>query len=239
MNSEIPTNPRITIDDRERASGLAETLRKITASEVVVARLTVGDIEIGEQILIERKAAADFVASLVDGRLERQLHELAAARKQGLLLIEGEFQAGNLAGLAPQAVRQAILSIELDRRIPVIRSRDREDSARWIVALAERHRHGVKVFVPTFKPVSGPGAPHPAGHRAPRRKITNDPQAIQIQGLRKIQGLGVARARMLLEHFGSIQALMAAGEEEIAAVKGIGPGLAHAIGQAFSRRMGS
>ena len=47
--------------------------------------------------------------------------------------------------------------------------------------------------------------------------------------LSEIPGLGPARVRELLKHFGSVKRLRGAGESEIAEVKGIGPGLAATV----------
>ena len=47
--------------------------------------------------------------------------------------------------------------------------------------------------------------------------------------LSEIPGLGPARVRELLKHFGSVKRLRGAGETEIAEVKGIGPGLAATV----------
>jgi excinuclease ABC subunit C len=47
--------------------------------------------------------------------------------------------------------------------------------------------------------------------------------------LAEIRGVGVARQRALLEHFGSVRALRAASEEEVARVPGFGRGLARTV----------
>ncbi|QEO15911.1 excinuclease ABC subunit UvrC [Agromyces intestinalis] len=52
--------------------------------------------------------------------------------------------------------------------------------------------------------------------------------------LSEIPGLGPARVRALLRHFGSVTRLRAADESEIAEVKGIGPALATAVRQRLS-----
>ncbi|HXR45188.1 MAG TPA: helix-hairpin-helix domain-containing protein, partial [Pseudolysinimonas sp.] len=47
--------------------------------------------------------------------------------------------------------------------------------------------------------------------------------------LGEVPGLGPARVKTLLKHFGSVKRLKAAGRDEIAAVRGIGPVLAESI----------
>jgi excinuclease ABC subunit C len=51
-----------------------------------------------------------------------------------------------------------------------------------------------------------------------------------------VAGLGPARRKALLNHFGSLKKLRAATEDEIAAVPGMGPQLARAVVQALAER---
>jgi excinuclease ABC subunit C len=47
--------------------------------------------------------------------------------------------------------------------------------------------------------------------------------------LSEIRGVGPARRKALLKHFGSVRAVRAASAAEIAAVPGVSPGLAQAV----------
>jgi excinuclease ABC subunit C len=58
-----------------------------------------------------------------------------------------------------------------------------------------------------------------------RQKRRNDIQSV----LEDIPGLGPARVKELLKHFGSVARLKAAGTDDIAQVKGIGPALAATV----------
>jgi ERCC4-type nuclease len=236
MDSPKTLSLKILVDDRERSGGLVEALRRITAFPIEVCRLAVGDVWIGERLVVERKEAADFVASLADGRLERQLSELTGVQGQGLLLIEGEFNPRALAGMAARGIRQAILAVTLDRRIPVIRSRNLEDTARWLVALAERAAFRLTPLASMLEPGMQPVMPHPAGHRSPRPAAQPDPQAVQRSALERIPGIGAVKAQALLTRFGSLQSLISANVEDLAAVQGIGFALARMIQKAFARR---
>lgn len=227
----------ILVDDRERAGGLAAALGRLLGGRVECARLAVGDVRIGERLVIERKEAADFVASLLDGRLARQAHALGQAAGRAVIIIEGEFTPEKLAGMAGGEVREAMLSLILDRGLAVLRSRDVEDTARWIAALARREEGGRKLFAPTLRPAES-NQPHPAAHRARRKKKSAEfpnPQsnAAPLAALRQVGGLGPARARALLERFGTMPRLLAASEAELAEVPGIGPALARAIRERF------
>lgn len=219
--------PRLLVDDRERSAGLADALRRRLPVPVETARLDVGDVWIGERLVLERKDAADFVASLLDGRLERQLHALARLQaRRAAIILEGEFNARTLAGMAGGEVRAAMLAIQFDWRLPLIRSHDLEDTARWIADLVHRESSQAAPLAPGLLP-SPAQRPHPAGHRAAAHS-THAPTAPEA-ALAAIPGLGPARARALLERLGSMQAILAASEQQLAQAPGIGPVLAREI----------
>lgn len=66
------------------------------------------------------------------------------------------------------------------------------------------------------------------------RRLRN--MRIRESVLDDIPGIGAERKRILLEHFGSVQRLMKASEDQIADVGGIGPGLASVISAALKKR---
>jgi Fanconi anemia group M protein len=63
---------RITVDYRERVSGLLELIREHDVF-VEVKPLPFCDYIINSSITIERKTARDFLISIIDGRLFTQL----------------------------------------------------------------------------------------------------------------------------------------------------------------------
>lgn len=67
-------------------------------------------------------------------------------------------------------------------------------------------------------------------HRARRAK------AIGVTGLDEVPGIGAARKRALLHHFGSAKAVMAAGMEELARTPGISPAIAKKIHDYFRQK---
>ncbi|MBP7653172.1 hypothetical protein KA977_07100 [Candidatus Dependentiae bacterium] len=65
----------ITIDYREEHSGILE-LFKTSGEEFKILKLEYGDYLISNQLAIERKTADDFVVSIIDGRLFKQVINL-------------------------------------------------------------------------------------------------------------------------------------------------------------------
>lgn len=134
----LPEN--IIVDDRERSLGLLAELRA-SFPNLRVERLRVGDVSLDGRVLIERKTAPDFAASIMNGRLDGQLAALAALGEfdvQAVVIVEGEFEDIGAGGVSPEALREAMLAIELDHGIPLLRSRSPLETALWVRALAPR-----------------------------------------------------------------------------------------------------
>lgn len=217
---------QVTIDDRERGVELAASIARQLGRAPVVARLELGDIAIGEAFLIERKTAADFVASLLDRRLDSQLDRLARLKEtRPIVIVEGPFNQLVLGGMDPSEVRQAMLSIQIDWRIPMVRSHDFDHTVQWVVELARRvdRQAGAKM---NFEPPTETIKPASASGKKPKAMGTD---AVQLAALQKVPGLGKNKAAMLMERFGSISALKAASVEEIETVPGIGRELAERV----------
>ena len=126
----------VTIDHREGESALAARLRQ-EGLIVEIATLPVGDVRIGDRILVERKTSRDFVDSLVDGRLLDQAARLVGAAPRAMLILEG----GDLfhhRAVHGQAIMGALATLTLDYGLPVVTSSDTVETARFIAVSARR-----------------------------------------------------------------------------------------------------
>src|SRR5690606_10417165 len=119
LPTQNPPRVSITVDDREQACGLPQAIARAIGWFPNVERLTVADVRIGEHHLVERKSAADFVASVLEGRLDRQIAPLAEAGG-GILMLEGSLQIDAAPGVDLAIIRMALISVALDWRIPVL-----------------------------------------------------------------------------------------------------------------------
>jgi ERCC4-type nuclease len=223
--------PPIILDDRERASGLHEELARLMGRPPRIQRLEVGDVLIRSRVLIERKAAADFEASILDGRLFAQARALVAQPFDPLIIVEGAFNREH-ARLTGSALRGALLTLSLDWRLPVLRSASLADTALWIRELAGRGR--ARREPPDWRAVSPSGSRRPAAARlsAPRKPpVPADlRQRRQTQAiLAAIEGVGPVRAEALAREFGSLAGVIAAGHDALASVPGVGTRLAARI----------
>jgi len=196
---------RIVADDREKAGG--KVLAALAARDdatVEIARLKVGDYHIERRVVVERKTAADFAASLIDGRLFQQAAALAMAPECAVLVLEGSHENWRDTGVRREALQGALITLGVLYGVAILWSDDAEETARLLVYLARQAQRSAQGGLPR------PGY-RPKGKRAR--------QLFLLQGL---PGVGPERAARLLERFGSVQANMTASADDLATVDGIG-----------------
>jgi len=172
--------------------------------------LLYGDFLVSDRVCIEKKTVNDFIQSITDKRLFQQLKLLKENFEKPILIIEGE---NSLYGtLQPNVIRGALSSITVDLRIPIIWTRDIADTAGIIYWMARREQLLEKREVVL------------RNKRIP--ETTEEKQEYLLSSLPDVSNV---RAKALLEHFKSPQAIFNASEEELQKVKGIGKKIAKNI----------
>ena len=194
---------RITVDHREKASGLIGLLQEEDVV-VEVKYLRYGDYFIHDAVTIERKTARDFLISIIDGRLFRQITNLKRHCKKPLLLIEGSPYQTDLH-VDVNAIKGALLSVQAIWHIPVVISESKEDSKDIMLTIGRQHERSIDVV------------PLRVGYRPSRLKSQ---QLFVLQGL---PGVGPTLAKRLMKRFKSVSNVMRAAAEELSKVDGIGP----------------
>jgi ERCC4-type nuclease len=193
--------PEIIVDTHERQSGLTALLRSQELFDVREEQLSIGEIIIGD-LGIERKTGTDFISSLFDGRLFRQLILLRRCFRRRILLLEGEIPE---SARHCRATKGALLKIVGSLNIPIVYTADTRESAMTLQHLT------LQLLVA-------------AGGQIRERSLpdTNTKSFYQSYILAGIPGIGVARAKALLAHFGSLERVFAASPEELEKVPQIG-----------------
>lgn len=203
--------PFVVADVFEEGSGVPASLRRLGA-RVIVEPLSAGDYRISGGALVERKTIADLHGSLGRGRLWSQIGRIRDEAALPFLFVEGaDVDDGPRH---PNAIRGCLLAIA-DLGIAVVRSRDPADTAQWLHRLAVRQERRRRASTPT------------AGRRLAQPGLSV---------LRGVAGISDATARALLDRFGSIERLLAAGPDAWAEVNGVGPVRAHALAEALLDR---
>ena len=198
----------ITADYREKPSGIPDLLIQSGAA-VNFIQLKVGDYVINDEIVVERKSAEDFIQSLVSGRLFIQCANLSRTCLRPLLLLEGNpYQTAHK--IDRQAIKGALLSIVTAWQVPIIYSKNYEDSATIILMLIKQTvQQSHLVRFSNYKP----------------KRIKNH----RLQFLQGLPKTGAVTASRLLDYFGSIDAVVNADVKALQEVNGIGKVVAEKI----------
>lgn len=201
----------IIADDRECKSDVIKSLREIENVELDIRRLSTGDYQIGNRVIVERKTLYDFAISIIDGRLFKQMLCLVNSNSTGVLILEGTAGDTTNIGMTREAMQGALITVSMILGIPVLRSKNPSETAKLIVYIGRQiesvtnsgvQRHGYK----------------PKGIRYRQLYI--------LQGL---PGVGRERADRLLDRFGSVEAVISASIDELQIVDGIGKNIAEKI----------
>lgn len=199
----------IYADVHETSSNIAHMLSN--KCMVIEKAMAVGDYQLSSRVAAERKTVPDFIASIMDGRLFRQLHELKEEFDVPVLVIEGESLFSS-EGIHPNALRGALASVIIDIGAYVVWTRNASETAEMLFAIAKREQ------------IKEGGSITVRGKRKFRSE--NQMQEFLLSGLPKIS---TAKAKALLKHFGTPLRVLSASEEELMQVKGVGKTLAKSI----------
>jgi len=202
--------PTVFVDHREMNSKVVEFLSKLNVN-IRPRALHVADYVVSENVAIERKTVEDFASSIIDKRLFAQLKSLKEVYSSPILLIEGEGLTVKRM-MPPEALRGALVSIAVDYGIPIIWSRDPEESAHVIALAARREQLEFKKRA-TLKDRKMP-------------KTLSEQQEYIVASLPNVD---VTLAKRLLGVFGTVENVFTASEQALQRVSGIGPKKAQLI----------
>ncbi len=199
----------VAVDPRERS--LARMLESMGVG-VTLKVLEVGDYVVSDRVAIERKTASDFIDSLIDPArgLFGQIRDLARTYDRPILILEGRDLYTRQ--VHPNAIRGALASIAVDFGVAIIPTSDEEETVSVIAAIARREQQ------------ARGGAPQAHGKKTHR--TLKEQQEYLVSS---IPGVGNAVAKNLLRHFGSVERVFAATEEELKEVELVGSKTAERI----------
>jgi DNA excision repair protein ERCC-4 len=209
LKNNLPIH--IIADDRECKSEVIEFLSQIEEVEVSTRRLTMGDYQIDNRLIVERKTLKDFAVSIIDGRLFKQMIRLANSNFKSVLILEGMINGTAELGMTREAMQGALITVSLILGIPLLRSKDPSETAKLMVYIGRQIKSMAK------------GGVQRHGYQ-PKNKRKR--QLFILQGL---PGVGSERADRLLTRFGSVEAAVSASSGELQSVDGIGKNIADKI----------
>jgi len=209
----------IIADDREQKSEVIRLLSGMENVKLEIRRLSVGDYQVDNRVIVERKTLKDFAISIIDGRLFKQMIRLAGSTLTGVLILEGTVSNAAGLGITREAMQGALITVSLILGIPVLRAKDSTETSKLIVYIARQIESIAR------------GGVHRQGYRS---KDKRKKQLFILQGL---PGVGPERAGRLLDKFGSVEGVISAGSDELQKVYGIGKNVAGKIKWAVSEEM--
>ena len=191
--------PVVFADTRE---GNSKVIRHLSEMEidVKVQAMAVGDYQVSDEVVIERKTAKDFVDSIVDKRLFKQARSLMEEFKRPLIILEGDDLYNGM--INPNAIRGSIASIALDFGISIIPTRNAQDTAAMIKRIAIREQSGEKT---------------PIQIRTDKKPVNLWEQQLFI--IESLPNIGPVNAKNLLEHFGTVANIINASESQLQEVE--------------------
>lgn len=193
----------IIVDSREGRSGLAKRL-EAAGARITIKELESGDYVIAEGVGVERKAAGDFVSSILDGRLMPQIELLSVSYERPFFMIEGDI-FNTRSEIREEALLGALSYISLLKRIPILYTSNVAQTAQLLLTMHRHATEGLGYLVPM---------------RGGKPKDRSSQAQFLVEGL---PGVGPSSAIKLLEHFGTPKSVFLACETDLRKVPGIGP----------------
>ena len=202
IEAEKNPNLKIVADIHEKNSLLISELVSYSV-QVEFENLEVADFLV-KDIAIERKTVSDFLSSMISKRLSQQLINMQQYDSK-LLIIEGieekVLYSDKLeTGISPNAIRGFLLDIIFKYKVPIIFTKNFEDTAKFLIVLAKKEER------------------ENTSMRA--KRATRNPEEQKQFILEGFPGIGPANAKKLLEKFKTIKNILLAPREEIEEILG-------------------
>jgi Fanconi anemia group M protein len=196
----------IVVDQRELDSSIARDLSRKDGVRTRLETLAVGDYVLSDRVAVERKSVSDFLDTLTGGdrSMFEQVGDAARHYARPVVVLEGADLYGR-RNVHPNAIRGALSSLAVDFGASVLRTSDEQDTAELLYTIARREQED------DDRQVSVHGE---------KGKRTRTEQQEYVVG--SIAEVGPVTARALLEHFGSVEAVMTASEDDLLEVEGVG-----------------
>jgi len=179
--------PKVIADIREKNSLIISELIEL-GCDVEFKNLLVADY-IVKDVAIERKTISDFLSSIINKRIFRQLEELKQYRKR-ILMIEGigeqELYHAN-SRINQNAIRGFLLSVIINYTTPIIFTKDYKDSAEFLLIAAKKQAKEASLNA--------------------KKKALNVKEQLQYI-LEGFPGIGPVTAKKLLKEFKSLRKIL-------------------------------
>lgn len=184
------------------------------------SQLPYGDFLLNKVIIFERKTLSDFIVSIKDGRLFRQVYSIMDIKLPYILILEGLKSSIKKSGMSRQAVQGALTHLSVFLGIPILRSKNLEETIGLIMMDGKQLEKDDTIEIRRIY------------HKSRKaRKASFD--TLKMQLLLNLPGVGNKTALNLLKQFGSIKQIANCTEKDLQKVEGIGKKTAQEILRVF------
>jgi len=198
------TGSIVYVDSREANSGITKKLHDLGIN-IKIKALATSDFMVSERVGIERKTVKDFVDSLIDKRIFSQIKSLRENFEKPIVIVEGTEDIYSMRKIHPNAIRGMLSTIAISFGIPIIYTKNQQDTAELIKVISLREQK------PNSKEI---------GLRLERKPITTKEQQEFI--IESLPGIGPKTAKTLLIKIKSIKKIANSKKEELEKIEGIG-----------------
>jgi ERCC4-related helicase len=205
----------VIADYREKSSPVIKNLIS-SGVNLKLEMLDSADFILSHSCGVEFKTVPDFVNSIVDGRILEQVRNLKQRFEKPLLLIEGSEDLYSVRNVHPNAVRGMLAAISVGFGVPILRSKDSEDSAGILESIASREQKKDSDFNIHFS----------------KPKSEKEMQEFVVSSLPSI---GDKIAVELLKEFGSVKNVFNSDITSLKSVKGVGEKIAESLIDFFQK----
>ncbi|CCQ33679.1 ATP-dependent RNA helicase protein [Halorhabdus tiamatea SARL4B] len=196
----------VVIDQRELDASIGRDLSRRDGFETRLETLEVGDYVLSDRVVVERKTISDFLDTLTGGdrSMFEQVKDDARYYDRPVVILEGDglYEERNVH---PNAIRGALASLAVDFGASVLRTDDESGTADLLATIATREQETDDREISV--------------HGEKGSKTLPEQQEYVVAS---IADVGPVTAQALLEHFGSVEAVMTAGEADLLDVEGVG-----------------
>lgn len=224
-------SPVVVVDSRETQSNITKTLDRNANVQVQLETLAVADYVCSDRVAVERKEHQDFLDTLQgkgDRDLFDQIGDLANSYSRPILILESNDETTDVddEGSVPSgieglyartqmsrdAIEGALASIAVDYGVTVMHTAGESGTASLVARLARREQEESNRSV--------------SMHGSKSANSLSDEQKYVVSS---IASVGPVLAENLLEHFGSVKAVLTAPVEELQDVEKVGQATAEKI----------
>ncbi|HOD89769.1 MAG TPA: ERCC4 domain-containing protein [archaeon] len=141
----MPDKLVFVVDQREKRSSVVNDLLSLNSKDIEIVitfeQLKVGDYQLSDDVVVERKTIEDLEASIIDGRIFSQIEALSNVPKSCLIIENPLFEIYEGYGrINRNALIGLLTKIGLDYKLPIFFTRNSKETADFLFVIAKREQ---------------------------------------------------------------------------------------------------